>query len=92
MPAAVQRSAISPEPERDLDALGRDPERDHVRALAEVVPSVIITAKRTSSRRRLISSPSERRVRSMKVRETDERDVDRAYCSTSWPTGSCVLR
>ena len=35
-----------PEPERDLDALGRDPERV----------------------------------------------VDRACCSTSWPTGSCVLR
>jgi hypothetical protein len=56
------------------------------------IPSTIITAKRTSSRRRLISLPSERRVRSMKVRETDERDVDRACCSTSWPTGSCVLR
>ena len=55
------------------------------------IPSIIVTAKRTSSRRRLISSPSERRVPSMKARETDEHDVDRA-CSTSWPTGSWVLR
>jgi hypothetical protein len=56
------------------------------------IPSIIITASRTSSRRRLISSLSERRVRSMKVRDTDDFDVDRARCSTSVPTGSCVLR
>jgi hypothetical protein len=55
-------------------------------------PSIIITAKRRSSRRRLISSPSERRVRSTKLRDTAERDVDRAACSTSEPTGSCVRR
>jgi len=56
------------------------------------IPSIIITARRTSSSRRLITSLSERRVRSMKVRDTDERDVDRACCSPSPPTGSCVLR
>jgi len=53
-------------------------------------PSSIITARRTSSRRRLISSPSARRVRSTNVRDTAERDVDRASCSTSLPTGSAV--
>jgi hypothetical protein len=56
------------------------------------MPSTIITARRTSSRRRRISSSSARRVRSTKVRETAERDVDRAARSTSAPTGSCVLR
>jgi hypothetical protein len=55
-------------------------------------PSIIITARRTSSRRRLISSDSAPRVRSTKVRETDDFDVDRAACSTSEPTGSCVRR
>jgi hypothetical protein len=55
-------------------------------------PSIIITASRTSSRRRLISSDNDTRVRSMKVRETAEREVDRAARSTSAPTGSCVLR
>jgi len=55
-------------------------------------PSIIITARRTSSSRRLISSASAVRVRSMKARETDDFDVDRACCSTSVPTGSCVLR
>jgi len=28
----------------------------------------------------------------MKVRETDDFEVDRADCSTSDPTGSCVRR
>src|SRR5439155_2162267 len=51
-------------------------------------PSIIITASLMSSRRRLISSPSDRRVRSTNVRETAERDVDRAARSTSEPTGS----
>src|SRR6266498_3791164 len=49
------------------------------------IPSIIIAASLTSSRRRLISSPSERRVRSTNVRDTAERDVDRACCSTSEP-------
>jgi hypothetical protein len=31
-------------------------------------------------------------VRSTKLRETDELDVDRAACSTSLPTGSAVRR
>jgi hypothetical protein len=56
------------------------------------MPSIIITASRTSSRRRPISSESATRVRSMKVRETDDFDVERACCSTSAPTGSCVRR
>jgi hypothetical protein len=56
------------------------------------MPSIIITASRTSSRPRVISSDSATRVRSMKVRETDDFDVDRACCSTSCPTGSCVRR
>jgi hypothetical protein len=55
-------------------------------------PSIIITANRASSRRRLISSDSATRVRSMKVRETEDFDVDRAARSTSAPTGSCVRR
>jgi len=32
------------------------------------------------------------RVRSTKLRDTAERDVDRAARSTSKPTGSCVRR
>jgi hypothetical protein len=55
-------------------------------------PSIIITANLTSSKRRLISSDSARFVRSVKERETDERHVDRAVCSTLVPTGSCVRR
>jgi len=55
-------------------------------------PSSIITAKRTSSRRRPINSPSERRVRSISVRDTDDFDVERAARSTSDPIGSCVRR
>src|SRR5439155_848575 len=55
-------------------------------------PSIIITAKRTSSRRRLINSDSAPRVRSTKLRETDDFDVDRAARSTCEPTGSCVRR
>jgi hypothetical protein len=55
-------------------------------------PSIIITARRTSSSLRLINSRSAPRVRSTNVRETAERDVDRACCSTAAPTGSCVRR
>jgi hypothetical protein len=53
-------------------------------------PSIIITAKRTSSSLRLISSDSATRVRSTNVRETADFDVDRAASSTSEPTGSAV--
>jgi hypothetical protein len=33
-----------------------------------------------------------RKVRSMKVRDTEDFDVDRAACSSSAPIGSCVRR
>jgi hypothetical protein len=74
-----------PEPEQDLDALGRDPERDDVGASLQLEPVEHHAATRRSSRRRLISSPSARRVRSTNVRETDDFDVDRASRSTSLP-------
>jgi len=51
-------------------------------------PSSIITARRTSSRRRLISSESAVRVRSMNISDTAVFDVDEAVCSIPSPTGS----
>ena len=54
------------------------------------IPSSISTARRTSSRRRLISSPSAVRVRSTKVLEIAEREVEVCSASASEPTGSCV--
>jgi hypothetical protein len=51
-------------------------------------PSSIITANRTSSSRRLISSPSAVRVRAMNMSDTDVFDVDEDVCSTASPTGS----
>jgi hypothetical protein len=51
-------------------------------------PSSIITARRTSSRRGDISSPSAVRVRSMNISDTDVRDVVDEDRSTSSPTGS----
>jgi hypothetical protein len=51
------------------------------------IPSIIITANRTSSRRRLISSDSATRVRSMKVRETEDFDVDLARLLDIRPDG-----
>ena len=54
------------------------------------IPSSINTASRTSSSRRLISSASASRVRSTKVRETDDFDVERDTASVCSPTGSCV--
>ncbi len=51
-------------------------------------PSSIITARRTSSSRRLISSDSAVRVRSTNISDTDVFDVDDAARSTSLPTGS----
>jgi hypothetical protein len=70
-------------------ALGRDPKRDHVRVLAEVDSVDHHHGRGTSSRRRLSNWVSVTRVRSMKLCDTDEFDVDRACCSTSRPTGSC---
>ncbi|MFN8215183.1 MAG: hypothetical protein U0R71_01165 [Solirubrobacterales bacterium] len=52
------------------------------------MPSSIIAARRTSSRRRDISSSSAVWVRSMNASETDVLDVAEASCSTSAPTGS----
>src|SRR5215207_9709757 len=78
-------SAALPEPERDLVALGRDPERDDVGAIGDLASS-IITAKRTSSRRRDMRSPSAVRVRSMNISDTDVFDVAEDACSTSSPT------
>jgi len=56
------------------------------------IPSNISTAKRTSSRRRAISSLSACRVRCTNARDTDDFETERARCSTSLPTGSCVRR
>jgi hypothetical protein len=52
------------------------------------IPSIISTAKRTSSRRRDISASRFSRVRATNSRETAEREVERATASTSAPTGS----
>ena len=46
------------------------------------IPSSISTARRTSSRRRDINSPSALRVRSTNAREIDDFEVERARCST----------
>jgi hypothetical protein len=51
-------------------------------------PSSIITARRTSSSRRDISSPNAVRVRSINTSETVLLDAAEAVCSTSAPTGS----
>ena len=49
-PGLRSPSAAFPEPKRDLDAVGRDPERDHVRAIGDLQPvRASITARRTSS-------------------------------------------
>ena len=80
--------AAFPQPERDLDALRGDAQRDDVGASAISKPSSIITARRTSSRRRDISSPSAVRVRSTNSSETVLFDVDDAARSTCSPTGS----
>jgi len=79
-----------PETERDLDPVGRDAERD-VRPFNSI-PSSISTARRTSSSRRPISSPSATRVRSTNARDIDDLLIERAACSSSTPTGSCVRR
>jgi hypothetical protein len=79
-----------PEPERDLDAVSGDAERDVGAALQLDPVESIITANLTSSKRRPISSPSAARVRSTNVRETADFDVERAPSSSSAPTGSCV--
>src|SRR5207245_9681307 len=52
------------------------------------MPSSIITARRTSSRRRDMRSPSAVRVRSMNIADTDVFDVEKDDCSASAPTGS----
>jgi hypothetical protein len=54
------------------------------------IPSIISTARRTSSSRRDISSTSVSRVRATNWRLIADFDVDRASRSTSVPTGSCV--
>jgi len=54
------------------------------------IPSIIITASRTSSRRRLISASRFSRVRATNSRLTADFDVERASASTSAPTGSRV--
>jgi hypothetical protein len=51
-------------------------------------PSSIITARRTSSSRRAIRSPSAVRVRSMNLSETAVLPLAEADASTSSPTGS----
>jgi len=91
--SAVATVAFSLEPsqtERDLDPVGRDAERD-VRPFNSI-PSSISTARRTSSSRRPISSPSATRVRSTNARDIDDLLIERAACSSSTPTGSCVRR
>jgi hypothetical protein len=62
-----------------------------VRPLSSM-PSIIITARRTSSSRRLISASRFSRVRETNVRLTADFDVERASASTSVPTGSRVRR
>jgi len=54
------------------------------------IPSIIITARRTSSRRRLISASRFSRVLATNSRDTADFDVDRARASTCSPTGSRV--
>jgi len=56
------------------------------------IPSIIITARRTSSRRRTISASRFSRVLATNSRDTDDFDVDRASASTCSPTGSRVRR
>jgi hypothetical protein len=56
------------------------------------MPSSIRTARRTSAKRRAISSESASWVRSMKVREIADLLIPRATCSTSSPIGSPVRR
>jgi hypothetical protein len=59
-----------------------------VGALAISIPSSIITANRTSSSRRLISSSSAVAVRSTNIADTELFDVADDDCSTSSPTDS----
>jgi hypothetical protein len=54
------------------------------------IPSIINTARRTSSSRRDISSPSVSRVLATNSRLIADLLVERAACSTSPPTGSWV--
>ena len=54
------------------------------------MPSIIITAKRTSSSRRLKSASRFSRMRATNSRLTADFDVERASASTSSPTGSRV--
>ncbi len=54
------------------------------------MPSSIKTARRTSSRRRAISSPSAWRVRAINVREIADFETPRALPEISSPTGSWV--
>ena len=77
-----------PQPERDLYPVGGDPERTTWVRPAISIPSSIITARRTSSSRRLISSSRAVRVRSMNSSDTVDFDVELHSRSTSWPTGS----
>jgi hypothetical protein len=56
----------------------------------KAMPSIIITAGRTSSSRRVMSASRFSRVRETNSRDTADFDVDRACASTSSPTGSRV--
>jgi hypothetical protein len=81
-------SRAFPEPKRDLDALGADAERDDWQRSAISMPSSIITARRTSSSRRPISSDSALAVRSTNSSEIVHFEVAVEASSTSAPTGS----
>jgi hypothetical protein len=60
-----------------------------VRPLSSI-PSIIITANLTSSRRRLMSESRFSRVRATNSRLTADFEVERDSCSTPSPTGSRV--
>ena len=81
--------AAFPEPERDLDALRRDAERDDVGALGDFDAvehhhreAHVVEAARPSAHLSAV------RVRSMNMSETAVLPVAEADCSTSLPTGS----
>ena len=88
----VLRGAF-PEPERDLDAVGADPERDDVGALGDLQPvdHHHRQAHVFQPARHQIAESSWR-VRSTNISDTDVFDVAEHDCSTSLPTRLADLR
>jgi hypothetical protein len=78
-----------PQAERNLPALGRDPERDNVRAALQLDP-----VQHQHRQPHVVQAAghqlAERLPAALHVREMDDFEIERARFSTSRPIGSCA--